>query len=910
MRPLKLKISAFGPYAGRVELDLEQLGKSGLYLITGDTGAGKTTIFDAITFALFGEASGTNREPTMLRSKYAAADVPTEVELTFANQGKVYTVCRNPEYDRPARRGGGVTTQKAEAQLTLPDGKVVAKLREVNAAVTEILGVDRQQFSRIAMIAQGDFLKLLLAETQERREIFRKIFKTTRFQKLQEALRYESSELGKAYESARASVKQYIDSVQWGEEPPCGELLTEEIAERLESLITKDGEALKEQETKLLQLEKELEGINSRLGKAEELDRAKGELAKAEALQMSQRVVLAERKAALEREKMREEEREALAREITVLQNELPEYDRLEMLEKERAAAERQETEQRERQGRTKSLAEAVQKELIQQRRELAALASCGEEKTRLSFAAEQAGGKQQTIEALLRELDALRKQEEECRASQERYLVYQRKADEAEVRYQEMNRAFLAEQAGILAQVLEEGKPCPVCGSVEHPSPAEVSRQAPSEAELKAAKEGAEKAQRAAGEESARAGELRGAAEARRRHLASALREMDCTVEEAGEELQGHLKAVKEELQETVASLKAVEKKLWYKAELEEKIPRQEGRMQELEAALKELETAVAIAAEREKTLQEQCEAVGEQLRYAGKQEAEGALRKKTGDLAAAKMALAQTEKALGEISEAVTALEGRLLQLREQTMQENAPDIEQERQQREIVQKKRWTLSEKKDRLFARIDANSRVLQKIGEKQKDLTAIETRWIWVKALSDTGNGNVTGKEKVMLETYAQMTYFDRIIARANTRFMVMSGGQYELRRRTEAGNNRSQSGLELDVIDHYNGSLRSVKTLSGGESFKASLSLALGLSDEIQSGAGGIRLDTMFVDEGFGSLDEESLQQAIAALADLAEGERLVGIISHVGELKERIDKQIVVKKDRSGGSRAEIRV
>ena len=160
MRPLKLKISAFGPYAGRVELDLEQLGKSGLYLITGDTGAGKTTIFDAITFALFGEASGTNREPTMLRSKYAAADVPTEVELTFANQGKVYTVCRNPEYDRPARRGGGVTTQKAEAQLTLPDGKVVAKLREVNAAVTEILGVDRQQFSRIAMIAQGDFLKL------------------------------------------------------------------------------------------------------------------------------------------------------------------------------------------------------------------------------------------------------------------------------------------------------------------------------------------------------------------------------------------------------------------------------------------------------------------------------------------------------------------------------------------------------------------------------------------------------------------------------------------------------------------------------------------------------------------------------------------------------------------------------
>ncbi len=160
-----------------------------------------------------------------------------------------------------------------------------------------------------------------------------------------------------------------------------------------------------------------------------------------------------------------------------------------------------------------------------------------------------------------------------------------------------------------------------------------------------------------------------------------------------------------------------------------------------------------------------------------------------------------------------------------------------------------------------------------------------------------------------MLETYIQMTYFDRIIVRANTRFMVMSGGQYELKRRAEADNNRRQSGLELDVIDHYNGTRRSVKTLSGGESFLASLSLALGLSDEIQSSAGGIRLDTMFVDEGFGSLDEESLRQALRALSALSEGNRLVGIISHVAELKERIDRQIVVTKDRDGGSRAQIR-
>jgi exonuclease SbcC len=183
-------------------------------------------------------------------------------------------------------------------------------------------------------------------------------------------------------------------------------------------------------------------------------------------------------------------------------------------------------------------------------------------------------------------------------------------------------------------------------------------------------------------------------------------------------------------------------------------------------------------------------------------------------------------------------------------------------------------------------------------------LAALDQKWTWVKALSNTANGNIAGKEKIMLETYIQMTYFDRIISRANLRLMMMSGGQYELKRRTSAENNRSQSGLELDVIDHENGTERSVKTLSGGESFQASLSLALGLSDEIQSSAGGIHLDTLFVDEGFGSLDEEALQQAIRALASLTEGNRLVGIISHVSELKLQIDKQLVVTKNRTGSS------
>ena len=215
---------------------------------------------------------------------------------------------------------------------------------------------------------------------------------------------------------------------------------------------------------------------------------------------------------------------------------------------------------------------------------------------------------------------------------------------------------------------------------------------------------------------------------------------------------------------------------------------------------------------------------------------------------------------------------------------------------------------LSDRITELSGRLSENRRTLDHLGRQEKELKDAEHQNILWNGLSQTANGGWGGKGKVMLETYVQMSYFDRILIRANRRLLVMSSGQYELARQKESDNKQTQTGLDLEVIDHYNGSVRSVKTLSGGESFQASLSLALGLSDEIQAYAGGIRLESMFVDEGFGSLDEESLNQAIRALNDLSEGNRLVGIISHVSELKERIDKQIVVTKEKSGGSRVQI--
>ena len=210
MRPLKLTLSAFGPYAGRTVLELSKLGTNGLYLITGDTGAGKTTIFDAITYALYGEASGDHRDPSMFRSKYADAETPTEVELVFSYADKTYTVRRNPEYERPKARGEGYTVQKADAELRYPDGRVVTRLKEVNAAVREIMGVNRDQFLQIAMIAQGDFLKLLLATTEDRKAIFRRIFNTQPFLRLQERLKREANTLENRCKEVAGSLSQLV----------------------------------------------------------------------------------------------------------------------------------------------------------------------------------------------------------------------------------------------------------------------------------------------------------------------------------------------------------------------------------------------------------------------------------------------------------------------------------------------------------------------------------------------------------------------------------------------------------------------------------------------------------------------------------------------------------------------------
>lgn len=465
-------------------------------------------------------------------------------------------------------------------------------------------------------------------------------------------------------------------------------------------------------------------------------------------------------------------------------------------------------------------------------------------------------------------------------------------------------------EQAGIIAETLESGKPCPVCGSLEHPCIAHKSAKAPTEAQLKRAKENADKARKVAEDLSGKCKEAKGILDAKKVETEKLVKELWQSVafEEAENKLPEEQKVVSAEITVLDTALSEEEKKVSRRSELTESLPKTEKALKERDKDISNrniaLEADKALLSEKKK----QRDADKESLRFDSIAEAQSksdALGKTVSEM---KKAYDNAQSALSDSDKKIAGYNASITELSKQLSSDCVLDKEAETKKKVELSKKRTSDDDAAKVLHARIESNTKVLANIQVKVSDLDMLEKRYTWLKALSNTANGNISGKEKVMLETYIQMTYFDRIIARANTRFMIMSGGQYELKRRKEAENNRSQSGLDLDVIDHYNGTERSVKTLSGGESFKASLSLALGLSDEIQASAGGVKLDTMFVDEGFGSLDEESLDQAMKALSGLADGNRLVGIISHVVDLKNRIDKQIVVEKEKSGGSKANI--
>jgi len=920
MRPIKLTLSAFGPYAGETELPLSELGKHGLYLITGDTGAGKTTLFDAITYALYGKPSGETRENSMLRSMYASPETKTFVAMTFAYNGKEYHVVRNPEYQRPKARGEGLTLQKAEATLTFPDGKQVTGDKQVTTAIQELVRIDRSQFRQIAMIAQGDFLKLLIASSEDRQKIFRQLFRTKNYEVLQSRLKMEANSLGKQYENLQQSIKQYIDGMTCDSDDPLeievrkakdASLPIDAVVELLTTLI-EQGESKQQIENAALQaVEEEISKMDTALGKAAQDNKTRHELKSAQDNLLVQAGKTAELQKAYEEAAKHQPAIEPLTGHIATEQSKLPQYDELDKTAKAISQKNGQLADLRRRKD---ELAESVRLKKEQQQswqEQFLKLKDAETVKLKLEAELDKVNHKKMRLEKMKTLLTERSKINTAYKSAQEKYLLLQSLTDMANDSYRELNRAFLDAQAGILAKTLHDGQPCPVCGSTEHPAPTGMPDEAPAEKVVEAKKKDMEKAQAVAAKASNEAAEEKGKLESKEKEIENTAAEIfsrPSETEKLDDAVSAELLQLAKHLAALSANIAKEKKRCEQKASIEAKQPALEKELATLGEAVQANDTAIATHTTEISGLESALGKLKTSLAFATKKEAEERIRGLAEKKKQFETAIQNAKNNLEAHKTLLTGLETQIATLAKQLDNTEVIDTEKLSEQKKELLAKKSTITAQLSAIVSSLKINGDIRSRINERRKEVAGVEERWKWVKPLSETANGQLSGKDKIMLETFVQTSYFERIIRRANLRLMVMSSGHYELKRAADASNQRSQSGLELDVIDHYNGTVRSVKTLSGGESFMASLALALGLSDEIQSTAGGIRLDTMFVDEGFGSLDEATLSQAMKVLHGLAESNLLVGIISHVSELKERIDKQIVVRKEKSGGSRVEI--
>lgn len=918
MRPVKLTISAFGPYAGKTELDLSQLGTSGLYLITGDTGAGKTTIFDAITFALYGEPSGETRDTSMLRSKYAESETDTYVDMAFEYSGKKYIVRRNPEYFRPSRRGGGFTSQKADATLTYPNGRIVTGNKQVMNEIRELIGIDRPQFTQIAMIAQGDFLKLLIASTKERQDIFRQIFQTKNYETLQYKLKNEANSLYNQYSDLQKSIKQYIDDIicetddvldidVWKAKD--GGLSFDTVIELLVKLIEQDTAMQKAYGDALKAVEDKASKIDITLGKAEQDSKVRAELTKAQANLTSTNEKLPKVQTDYNEVVNRQPEIEPLMGQIATGQVKLSQYDEIDLSVKSLEEKNKSLELSKEQQNKMIETIRLKKEQQKSQQNELSTLKDTETQKVKLEADLEKANGRKTQFEGLSTLIDERVSIKAYYESTQAKYIELREFSETANQEYDGLNRAFLDAQAGIIAETLVDSEPCPVCGSTEHPVPATLSENAPTEKAVEIAKKEADQAAKKASTASSMTAGEKSKLESKVKEIAKVTKEVFGSIPENLEEvINSETAKILEWINSLTKAIADEKQKVERKTDIETSLPVIEKEIAEANEAFSANETAMTALTTEIKGLEFALEKLKAALDFATKAEAEANIKALTAKKTEIETAIANAKTALDNHKTTFNGLQTQIETLTKQISDAELVDIDKLTKQKAELSVQKQEITVKNTSISNRLTINSGIKKNIEDRLKEVAGVEERYKWVKSLSDTANGQISGKDKIMLETYVQASYFERIIRRANVRLMIMSSGQYELKRAADASNQRSQSGFELNVIDHYNASERSVRTLSGGESFMASLSLALGFSDEIQSTSGGIKIDTMFVDEGFGSLDEDALSQALKVLNGLAESNLLVGIISHVSELKERIDKQIIVKKEKSGGSHVEI--
>ena len=1029
MRPLTLEMEMFGPYAAPMKLDFSRLGDKGLFLVTGDTGAGKTTIFDGIVYALYGHVSNTRRSGTTMRSDYASPRDDTYVRLTFEHAGKVYVIERSPAYLRAAKRKGGSDTiqKNARVLLIMPDGREYASYHEVDREIKELLRLDYAQFKQVAMLAQGEFLTLLLADSRDREAIFRKLFSTYDCEKIGGILNRRAELLARRTESTAQEMLFCLHSLRWPEgEAPSFESAedADRLAARMEQTLSRVLErrsALKESlsvaeqhhaeairlreralrdNQQLALLRQSEETLTGRLAQKHAMDALRARLesaARAQKLapldtsvrtyqeqsakilqrlsalsarrQLAADVDARSRQALADAPKWREKI-DALSFRIKELNEQLPKYDTLSRL-----TAQQQQLTQR--------LAdiESRHRQLTKARAQLSAeieeLAAHIEQNA--AAEAEQAANQGEMNALRLRmglmlelhtELEHHAEASRLLSALEEQKNLLAAYSAHAELEYAAANFAFCRAQAGILAQSLEEGKACPVCGSTEHPSPARPAQNAPTEAhlkELEAIKKTRQSELNACesrlAEASAQAREIdrlcreramqleipgdrqsvydallaaRSKTELLERQSAllaekinrlnvcrrrlTRLQQQDKPLAQDTELLVKSISQLREELAALNASIASTRQSLGEHAEspaavrlelskaeqsrkrIADSLARAEEEGLQAAQELQKLDGQLQASSEQKHQLEQALAVAREAFRAALTEqhfESEADYLTAVRDLPRRELMTAE----LAEYDRAIEKLTDSIERLKAETDGRAITDLNEMERRISAIQSEIARLNQQDADAAALLNSNRRMLEQLAALKPIYEAAKTDCARVQRLSLLANGKLTGRQRISFEQYVQTSYLESILARANARFTLMTDGRFELRRR-EALAGLTEGALELDVMDYHCGRQRPVSTLSGGEAFLASLALALGLSETISDEAGGVSIDTLFVDEGFGSLDPAALDQAMNALMRLGEGSRLVGVVSHVAELRERISKQIIVTGSQDKGS------
>ncbi len=869
MKPEKLTMQAFGPYAGLVTVDFTLFDQNGLFLITGDTGAGKTTVFDGISFALYGEASGgkDRRSSKSFRSDYADPETETFVELTFSHRGERFTVRRNPEYLRAKRRGTGVVKEGSAVMLKRhSDGAIQDSQEPANAAIRELIGLDREQFAQTVMIAQGDFLKILNAKSKDRRELFQRLFSTAKYARFQELLKDSYTETRRRLDETDHQIKQTAAAIQIQPETEGAEWiialrdepsLIEKALTPLRFLCTEEAQYLSGLEEQI----SETDAVLQAKIKETEYGKQQNQLLNSLHQTQQQKEELLSKESEIEERKMILSTAESAA-ELYAL------YSALKTAEKHETDAETVLTEHREALPELKKyadmaadlctaaeLAAAEIPELTKQQQSAEQACTLIQKSLKLRTAHTQAADQEK---AALLALQQANKEQEQC------------------------IRAYLTGQAGKLAAELQENQPCPVCGSVNHPSPAVMPKEMPSDEAL-------DSANRKQTEAIAEYGKRKQITAERENELKQTLKELTQitgTRVPAASDLLEKAKAAEKEIAARRESLHASQ----------EQLRKAETAYAAKQAACTEAEKQVQRCEAETYRLTEQYTAALASSDFPDENTFLAAL------LPQEKRAMLRSE--IQNYEQKMHSVSDRLNHLAEQceiTEEISVKELEQSvLEMRTKLQSLRQNAQEK----MLRHDRNFRALSKLeplcGEREKaSLECADLRDLY-----QTVGGQQTGQVKLSFEAYVQQFYFKQIVASANKRLRILTNDLYALRCRKEAGSLRGQSGLDLEVYDSSTGQWRDVSTLSGGESFLASLALALGLSDTVQAQSGGVALDAMFIDEGFGSLDEQTLRQVIRMLSKLADGTRLIGIISHVKDLKDAIPSQIQITKDIAGST------